>query len=109
MLYRRFGRTEIQMPVFSCGGMRFQHKWQDVPLEEVPAENRDNLEAVVSRALELGINHIETSRGYGSSERQLGLILPQVPRDQLIVQTKVAPQADAGQGGAQAAHAGRQG
>ena len=22
---RRFGRTELQMPVFSCGGMRYQH------------------------------------------------------------------------------------
>ena len=38
MLYRRFGRTEIEMPVFSCGGMRYQHKWQDVPLDEVPAD-----------------------------------------------------------------------
>ncbi len=46
------------------------------------------------RALELGINHIETARGYGSSERQLGCVLPSLPREQLIVQTKIAPQAD---------------
>src|SRR5690606_19603820 len=72
MRYRRFGRTELQMPVFSCGGMRYQYKWSDVPLEEVPAENQANLEATVCRALELGINHIETARGYGSSEMQLG-------------------------------------
>ena len=26
---RRFGRTEIEMPVFTCGGMRFQHTWKD--------------------------------------------------------------------------------
>jgi uncharacterized protein len=25
MLYRRFGRTELEMPVFSCGGMRYQY------------------------------------------------------------------------------------
>ena len=30
MKYRRFGRTEIRMPVISCGGMRYQYKWQDV-------------------------------------------------------------------------------
>src|SRR6476659_11419958 len=91
MLYRRFGRTKIQMPVFSCGGMRYQHKWTDVPLSEVPAENQANLEATIRRAVELGINHIETARGYGSSEMQLGRILPTFPRDKIIVQTKVAP------------------
>lgn len=92
MKYRRFGRTNLQIPVFSCGGMRYQHKWQDVPPEEVPAANQANLEATIHRAIELGINHIETARGYGSSEMQLGWVLPQFPREKLIVQTKVAPQ-----------------
>jgi len=91
MRYRRFGRTELQMPVFSCGGMRYQFKWQDVAPAEVPRENQENLEATIRRAVELGINHIETARGYGSSEMQLGNVLPTFPRDQLIVQTKVAP------------------
>jgi predicted aldo/keto reductase-like oxidoreductase len=94
MEYRRFGRTGLQMPVFSCGGMRFQHKWQDVPLDQVPPENQANLEATVRRAWELGITHIETARGYGSSERQLGLILPALPREKLILQTKIIPEAD---------------
>src|ERR1041384_3245625 len=91
MKYRRFGRTELQMPVFSCGGMRYQHKWQDVPFSEIPPDNQKNLEATIHRALELGINHIETARGYGTSEMQLGQILPKLPREQMIVQTKVAP------------------
>jgi uncharacterized protein len=94
MLYRRFGRTELQMPVFSCGGMRYQFKWQDVPLQEVPIDNQRNLEATIRRAVELGINHIETARGYGSSEMQLGQILPTLPREKLIVQTKVSPTAN---------------
>ncbi len=89
MITRRFGRTQLQMPVFSCGGMRYQHKWQDVPWSEVPAEGQANLEATIRRSLELGLNHIETARGYGSSEMQLGRILPTLPREQLIVQTKV--------------------
>jgi hypothetical protein len=95
MKYRRFGRTELAMPVFSCGGMRYQFKWQDVPPQDIPAENQDNLEATVRRAVELGINHIETARGYGSSEMQLGRVLPAFPRDRIIVQTKVAPMARA--------------
>jgi uncharacterized protein len=94
MLYRRFGRTEIQMPIFSCGGMRYQFKWQDLPLDQVPTDSQNNLEATIRRAVEVGINHIETARGYGSSEMQLGQILPTFPRDRLIVQTKVSPTAD---------------
>jgi hypothetical protein len=82
------------MPVISCGGMRYQHKWQDVASSEVPADNQKNLEATIHRALELGINHIETARGYGSSEMQLGFLLPSLPRENLIVQTKVSPMAD---------------
>jgi predicted aldo/keto reductase-like oxidoreductase len=91
MKYRRFGRTELSMPVISCGGMRYQHKWDDVDPKEIPAENQQNLEACIRRALELGINHIETARGYGTSEMQLGRILPTLPRDKIIVQTKVSP------------------
>ncbi len=79
------------MPVISCGGMRYQFKWEDVKPTEIPRENQDNLEATIHRALELGINHIETARGYGSSEMQLGNILPRLRRDKMIVQTKVAP------------------
>jgi uncharacterized protein len=95
MLYRRFGRTELQMPVFSCGGMRYQFKWQDVSPGEISPDNQENLEATIGRAIELGINHIETARGYGTSEMQLGQILPKFPREKLIVQTKVSPVADA--------------
>ena len=83
------------MPVISCGGMRYQYKWQDVAPREVPPENQENLEATICRAVELGINHIETARGYGSSEMQLGSVLPAFPRETLIVQTKIAPFASA--------------
>jgi predicted aldo/keto reductase-like oxidoreductase len=94
MKYRRFGRTELQIPVFSCGGMRYQYQWQDVPLLDIPEENQRNLEATIERAIALGINHIETARGYGTSEIQLGQILPKFDRDRLIVQTKVSPMED---------------
>ncbi len=94
MRYRRFGRTELQIPVISCGGMRYQEGWKDKPLGEIGQENQANLEATVRRSVELGINHIETARGYGPSERQLGLVLPKLPRDQIIVQTKVGLEED---------------
>jgi predicted aldo/keto reductase-like oxidoreductase len=91
---RRFGRTELDMPVFSCGGMRYQQAWQDDPPPAIDPANQATLEACIRRSLELGINHIETARGYGTSELQLGRILPTLPREQMIVQTKVGPKPD---------------
>ncbi len=88
---RRFGRTNIAMPVFSCGGMRYQHSWSDLAVHEVPPESQANVAASIRRAVELGINHIETARGYGTSELQLGPVLNEFPRDELIVQTKLGP------------------
>lgn len=94
MIYRRFGRTDLEMPVFSCGGMRYQDAWQDKSLDQVDDDGQANLEATIHRSVEVGINHIETARGYGSSERQLGRVLPKLPREKIIVQTKIGPDDD---------------
>ena len=83
------------MPVFSCGGMRYQQSWNARDLGKVTGDNQSNLEATIHRAFELGITHIETARGYGTSEAQLGRVLPQLDRERLIAQTKVAPERDA--------------
>ena len=65
MLYRRFGRTELNMPVISSGGMRFQTSWERG--DPVKSKSINNLEAIMARAMDLGINHFETARGYGTS------------------------------------------
>jgi len=82
------------MPVLTCGGMRFQHRWEESPAQPIPPENQANVEQVIQHALELGIRHIETARGYGTSEAQLGPVLQKTPRDSFILQTKVAPAAN---------------
>lgn len=82
------------MPVLTCGGMRYQQSWADKPASEIAADSQANVEAIVQRAFELGITHFETARGYGTSEIQLGRALRNLPREQLIVQTKVGPRAD---------------
>jgi predicted aldo/keto reductase-like oxidoreductase len=86
---KRFGRTEVDMPVLSCGGMRYQQGWDDLDPDKIDPKGQENLEATIRYALELGINHIETARGYGSSEMQLGWVLPKLDRDKLLVQTKI--------------------
>ena len=84
------------MPVFSFGGMRFQEDFS-ATAKDKPDESQvqANAEAIVRRAMDVGINHIETARGYGDSEQRLGRILQKLPRDQLIVQTKIGPNKNA--------------
>lgn len=86
---RRFGRTELEMPVLTCGGMRFQQGWEDLDPDKIEREGQSNLEACIHYALDRGINHIETARGYGPSEMQLGWVLPRLDRSRLLVQTKI--------------------
>ncbi len=91
---RRFGRTGLPMPVLSLGGMRFQQSWSDLPPEEIEAASQNNLLRILERALAVGMHHIETARHYGTSERQLGDLLSQVPDPARLLQTKVPPVAD---------------
>ncbi|QEY33098.1 aldo/keto reductase [Synechococcus sp. RSCCF101] len=92
---RRFGATGLAMPVLSLGGMRFQQSWQDVAPSDITDASQRNLDALLHRAGEHGLHHIETARFYGSSERQLGWLLPEHPDPDRILQTKVPPEADA--------------
>ena len=94
MITRRFGRTQLSMPIFSTGGMRYQLNWKDVRPEKLDESNQANLKACILKSLSLGLRHIETARGYGTSEYQLGLVLKDIPRESYILQTKVAPTAD---------------
>lgn len=88
---RRFGRTDISMPVLSTGFMRSMYSWDRIPECKIPIESQEAMDRVVSRALELGINHFETARGYGTSEQQLGRALRLFPRNSYILQTKIQP------------------
>ena len=84
MKYRRFGRTEMMVSQFSLGCMQFTGN----SLER-------NAIRTVERAVELGVNHIETARGYGNSEERVGKalerIFKKVPREDLYITTKIGP------------------
>ena len=94
---KRFGKTELMMPIVSLGCMRFQQAWgtRIETMDDVTPECQENLLSILRRSFALGINHIETARGYGSSEMQIGVALKtlvengEVKREDLIVQTKV--------------------
>ncbi|MFM1901438.1 MAG: hypothetical protein RLZZ216_2014 [Cyanobacteriota bacterium] len=91
---RRFGRTELPMPILSLGGMRFQQSWTDLEADAITAESQRQLEATLERAVACGLHHVETARHYGSSERQLGWALDRVPDRSRLLQTKVPPHDD---------------
>lgn len=85
MHYRRFGKTNLNLSVFSLGTMRY--------LASV-----ENAQKTVQRAVELGVNHLETAQGYGKSEQYLGTILKaglNCQRSQLHITTKITPTSDA--------------
>ncbi|WPD23269.1 MAG: aldo/keto reductase [Candidatus Electrothrix scaldis] len=91
---RTFGKTGLEMPVLSLGMMRSRYSPQDIPLEQIPEHGQQDMSNLVDKALSLGMNHIETARNYGTSERQLAEILDQHERSSLILQTKVKPEDD---------------
>ena len=49
---RRFGRTEIQMPVLSLGGMRFQQSWKDLDPKEINRQQQNILEKTIKHAVQ---------------------------------------------------------
>ena len=81
MKYRRFGKTNLHLSVFSLGTMRYN-------------SGQENAYQTIYQALNLGINHIETARGYGKSEEFLGISLksslPQARKD-IYITTKIPP------------------
>lgn len=86
MQYRRFGKTNLNLSVLSLGTMRY-------------LASEATAVATVRRAVELGVNHLETALGYGNSEKYLGAALRDLPqgfaRQALYVTTKLPPMPDA--------------
>ena len=85
MQYRRFGKTNLHLSVFSLGTMRY-------------LASPGNARQVISEAVAQGINHVETASGYGKSEEYLGEALEaglSVARDKLHITSKIPPTVDA--------------
>ena len=91
---RRFGRTEIQVPVLSLGGMRFQQSWKDLDPQEINNQQQNILQETIRHASQNGMHHIETARHYGTSELQIGWALGQIDDPKRILQTKIPPNQD---------------
>lgn len=75
MIYRRLGKTELKVSLIGFGG---------IPIQRISMEESAR---VIHRAEELGINFIDTARGYTVSEEYIGYAL-KGRRDKWHVATK---------------------
>lgn len=78
MLTQNFGTSPLQVSVLGFGA---GHIGYDGVTER-------DAHALLDRALDLGINFIDTARGYGLSEERIGRWLP-AHRDEVVLSTKV--------------------
>lgn len=72
---RPLGKTGFDVSIFALGGVKYNF------LEDQDAA------AVVHRALDLGVNYIDTAYGYQDSERKIGLATSE-RRDEVFLATK---------------------
>ena len=94
MQYRRFGRTNLKIPILSLGGMRFQKSWDPLDYSEVSYEEQNKVEKILNLASKYGLSHVETAKYYGTSEVQLGMGFENTKNIPNIVQTKIPPNID---------------
>ena len=84
MHVRRFGKTNLNLSLFSLGTMRC-------------LDSPQSATSTIRKAIAIGINHFETARGYGKSEEYLGLALRSdlpLARKDLHITTKLPPTRD---------------
>jgi predicted aldo/keto reductase-like oxidoreductase len=72
---RRLGKTDLQVTVFGFGCIKFPHI------------SADQAAAALERAIDLGVNFVDTARGYGDSEVKIGPVLRR-HRDKIYIATK---------------------
>ncbi len=75
MRYRTLGRTGLDLSVVGFGAIK------------LPRVSEEQAAAALNRALDLGVNFVDTARAYGDSERKIGLALKE-RRDEYCLATK---------------------
>ncbi|MFA5688505.1 MAG: aldo/keto reductase [Kiritimatiellales bacterium] len=84
---RKCGNSEIELSVLGMGCWAFGggEYWGD--------QNQNDVNDVVRHAVECGINYFDTAEAYnqGRSEQSLGEAIKGLPRDKIIIGTKISP------------------
>ncbi|GIX07826.1 MAG: hypothetical protein KatS3mg115_2229 [Candidatus Poribacteria bacterium] len=90
---RRWGKTELSIPVIPYGTQGFGSAFRNVSLDEAFA--------LMQRAVELGINHFDTARCYTGSFEKLGQAIKQgvLKREEIIISSRLCCHSAAPWGG----------
>ncbi len=72
---RRLGKTDLMVSIIGFGAIK------------LPLIDKDTSSAILNRALDLGINFVDTARGYGDSEEKIGLAISD-RRNEFYISTK---------------------
>tara|TARA_B110000967_G_scaffold209074_1_gene263627 strand:- start:1978 stop:2907 length:930 start_codon:yes stop_codon:yes gene_type:complete len=85
---KQLGKTDIMVPIYSIGTSPFGNMYGETNLKE--------LQNIVVKAIDNGINYFDTSPYYGlkRSEINLGKCLKGIPRHDYYISTKVGRYAD---------------
>ena len=75
MQTRRLGKTGLEVGVIGFGGIK------------LPGIQRDAATEVLNKALDLGMNFVDTARGYGDSEEKIGEAISH-RRSEFFISTK---------------------
>lgn len=90
MQHTNLGQTDVQIPPLCIGGMSFGKVFPDFHQWVI---GQDETQAVIQRALELGVNFIDTANTYahGTSEEYIGESLRRlgVKREDVVLASKV--------------------
>ncbi|MFJ9055378.1 aldo/keto reductase [Streptomyces sp. NPDC102409] len=84
MRYRELGRSGLRVSEIGYGA------WGIGESSWVGATEDESVQAL-NRAVDLGVNLIDTARGYGESERIVGRVVRERTGDEVLVATKVPP------------------
>ncbi|MFI8219561.1 aldo/keto reductase [Streptomyces sp. NPDC085932] len=84
MRYRELGRSGLSVSEIGYGAWGIgESAWI--------GSTEDESVRALHRALDLGVNFIDTARGYGESERIVGRVVRERAGDEILVATKVPP------------------
>lgn len=88
MNYRNLGATGMRVSEISLGTWAFGGDWGSV--------NEDDAYAALNRAVDLGVNFLDTADVYGDgrSEKLIGRLLKDRPNDEIFVATKAGRRLD---------------
>src|SRR5262249_43984162 len=90
MRYRPLGRTGLEVSVISLGTVEIGMDYGISTNGTAHRPTRREAELLLHKALDLGINFIDTARAYGEAEEIIGRALRGTRRD-FVLATKVLP------------------